>query len=199
MPLEERGQALEEQFFKKQEAEQLKALREKQNKAEAKEALAKASGMTDDAVLERLVELEISPETVSAVSLVPLVAVAWADGKMDDNERKAILMAAKGKGIEEDTPALELLESWLQSAPEDELLDAWEGYIGALDEHLNPEQKKVLRTQVVARARDVANAAGGFLGFKKIDAAEERVLARLEAAFDGSGDAAAPSDTEAAD
>ncbi len=42
------------------------------------------------------------------LSLVPLIAVAWADGEIQDNERTAILQGAHGKGLEEGTAGYEL-------------------------------------------------------------------------------------------
>jgi len=41
------------------------------------------------------------PETVLALQLVPLAAVAWADGKIEPREREAVLKAAAAQGIEE--------------------------------------------------------------------------------------------------
>ncbi len=183
MVLDERRKALEEQFFQKENAEKLAKLRESKQRDTIKESLRKESGMTDEGVLDKLVELGISAETVHALSLVPLVMVAWADGKVQDHEREAILQGAKGKGIEEKSSSYELLDNWLQSKPDDDLYTAWESYIGALLDHLTSKQREILSAQVVDRARDVAKAAGGFLGIATISADEEAVLGRLSAAF----------------
>ena len=184
MDLKDRERALENQFFQKEEAKKIAALREVQEKAETKAGLRTASGIDDDGVLDKLVEIGISAETVAAVSLVPLVHVAWADEQIQDNERDAILQGAHGKGIEEGSGAYELLAGWLKEKPGEELFAAWSGYIEALEEQLTAEQLQIVRRQVIDRARAVAAAAGGFLGFKRISDSEERALARLEAAFD---------------
>ena len=73
--------------------------------------------MTDDAVLDKLVELGLKPNTIAALSLVPLIEVAWADGEIQDNERTAILQGAHGKGLEEGTDGYELLQTWLKGKP----------------------------------------------------------------------------------
>jgi hypothetical protein len=139
--------------------------------------------MSDDAVLDRLVELGLRANTIAALSLVPLIAVAWADGEIQDNERTAILQGAHGKGLEEGTDGYELLQTWLKARPKDELFEAWEAYIKALAGQLNEEQNRLLKNQIVGFAKMVANSAGGLLGFGKVSSAEEKALQRIEAAF----------------
>jgi len=185
--LKDRGKALEEEFFKREEARKLAALKGKQERGELRTALAAASGMTDEQVLDHLIDAGITAETMTAVSLVPLVAVAWADGSIQEREREAILHSARGKGIEEGSPAYEMLAAWLQRKPGRDLVAAWESYIEALDAKLTGAQLDILKRQVLDRARDVATAAGGFLGVGKISGQEEKVLERLAAAFDRRG------------
>lgn len=184
MDLKDRGRALEEQFFQQEEARQIAAFRAAMQRAASKEELRRTSGIHEEAELDRLVALGISAGTLAAVSLVPLIEVAWADGQVQDHERDAILRAAHGKGIDEGSDGYGLLTGWLEQRPPHELFSAWVGYLEALEERLTTEQIKLLHRQVVDRARAVAAAAGGFLGLGKISAAEERVLERLEAAFD---------------
>jgi hypothetical protein len=189
--LEERGRALENQFYEKENQEKLAAMKEKlaamdQNKSakQFKDELRKASGMSDDAVLDQLVALDLRSNTIAALSLVPLIQVAWADGTIQDNERVAILQGAHGKGLEEGTDGYALLQTWLQKKPSDDLFTAWEAYIKALAAQLNDEQNRLLKNQIVGFAKMVAAAAGGILGFGKVSSTEEAVLHRIEAAFD---------------
>ena len=181
--LEERGRALEDQFYDKQNQEKIAAMKSQLDTQSSKEALRKVSGMTDDAVLEKLVALGLRANTIAALSLVPLIQVAWADGTVQDNERTAILQGAHGKGLEKGTPGYELLQTWLTKRPSDELLEAWEAYIKALVAQLNDEQNRMLKNQIVGFAKMVAAAAGGFLGIGRVSASEEKVLHRIEAAF----------------
>jgi len=158
-------------------------MKDKLDKQSSKDELRKASGMTDDAVLEKLVALGLRANTIAALSLVPLIQVAWADGKIQDNERTAILQGAHGKGLEAGTAGYELLQSWLARPPQAELLEAWEAYIKSLTAQLNDEQNRLLKNQIVGFAKMVAGAAGGFLGIGRVSASEEKVLHRIEAAF----------------
>ena len=181
--LQDREKALEDHFFDKENKEKLAAMKHKLEAKATKDELRKASGMTDDAVLEQLVALGLRGNTIAALSLVPLIQVAWADGTIQDNERTAILQGAHGKGLEEGSDGYELLQRWLEREPGDELFMAWEAYIKALASQLNDEQNRLLRNQIVGFAKLVATAAGGILGFGKVSASEEKVLHRIEAAF----------------
>jgi len=181
--LEERGRALENQFYDQENKAKLAAMKEKIDAQSTRDDLRKASGMTDDKVLDKLVELGLRSNTIAALSLVPLIDVAWADGEIQENERTAILQGAHGKGLESGSDGYVLLQTWLKSRPDPALFEAWESYIKALASQLNDEQNRLLRNQIVGFAKMVAASAGGFLGIGKVSAEEEKALARIEAAF----------------
>ncbi len=181
--MDERRSALEDEFFHKQDQKKLEAMKEKLSAQATKDELRKVSGMSDDAVLDKLVALGLDGKTVAALSLVPLISVAWADGEIQDNERDAILHGAQGKGMEDGTPGHALLASWLSKKPDDSLFEAWTGYIKALTSQLNDEQTRLLKKQILNFSSLIAGSAGGFLGIGKVSGAEEKVLARIEAAF----------------
>ncbi|MGE0870282.1 MAG: hypothetical protein AB7P03_17080 [Kofleriaceae bacterium] len=181
--LEDRGRALENQFYEKENQQKLAAMKQKLDSQNTREELRRASGMADDAVLDKLVALGLRANTIAALSLVPLIAVAWADGAIQDNERTAILQGAHGKGLERGSDGYELLQTWLAKKPSTELFDAWESYINALVGQLNAEQNRLLKNQILGFAKMVATAAGGILGIGKVSGSEEKVLQRIEGAF----------------
>jgi hypothetical protein len=183
-PLDERRQALENEFFHKENQQKIEGLKQDLHESTTKDDLRKVSGMTDDAVLDSLVDLGLTGKTVAALSLVPLIMVAWADGVIQDNERAGIMAAATAKGLEEGTPGYELLASWLAKAPSDALFVAWEQYIRTLAAQLNDEQNRVMRKQIVDFAQVIAESAGGFMGIGRVSGGEEKVLHRISAAFD---------------
>lgn len=182
--MEERGRALEEAFFKKQHAEQLEKLRQKEAHEEARRALVEASSIDDMDLIDRLVSIGIHAETLAALTLIPLVEVAWADGHVDERERTAILKGAESSGLEHGSPSLELLMIWMRDRPAPDMMASWKHYIGALCAELSMEQRKHLEERILGRARAVAEAAGGFLGLgSKVSAAEEAVLRELQETF----------------
>ena len=179
--LGDRGKALEDIFFAKESEKLREAMREKEEAQNKKEALSAASGISDDAVLEQLVALEIRSDTLAALSLVPLVEVAWADGTMDDSERSAILSAAADSGLSAESASL--LEGWLATQPSSKVLSAWKNYVSALTSTMDAAARDSLKQELLSRARAVAESAGGFLGIGKISREEEEKLEELERAF----------------
>ena len=182
--LQDRRKSLEDEFFHKESQRDLANLKEKLAKQTSKEELKKASGMEDDAVLDKLIELGISADTITALSLVPLIKVAWADGTVQAREREAILHGAQGKGIEKDSTSFQLLDDWLASEPPDSLFDAWAAYITTLRSELTEEQTSILKTQVGRFAQVIAEAAGGFLGIGKVSSEEKQAMAWIAEVFE---------------
>src|SRR5687767_11488877 len=85
--LRDRGQSLEDAFFHRENQRLLARLQELKAAETNREAPVKASGMTNPAVLYKLMELGIKAEAVAAPAIVPLVEVVWADGSLDARER----------------------------------------------------------------------------------------------------------------
>src|ERR1041384_7483850 len=115
--LHERGKALEDEFFRREDKRLIGRLQELKAAEANREALAKASGITKPEVLDTLVKLGIRAETLAALSVVPLVEVAWADGTLDARERQAVLEHAVHAGITRGSTAYGLLEAWLERRP----------------------------------------------------------------------------------
>jgi hypothetical protein len=180
----DRAHALTEAFFHAQEQQLLAEFRGRLEKLDRRAQLAAASGIHDEAVLDRLIELDIAPETLAAMTVVPLVHVAWADGTVQPEERRAIIQAARDAGVQPRDGHYPLLEYWLNEKPNRAMLEAWELYIRALCQRLTPEEIAQLKRDVLTLARKVAQAAGGLLGLgNRISKAERRVLDELEKSF----------------
>ena len=178
------AQTLVDAFFHAKDQQLLAEFRKRLEKKDRRAQLAAASGIDDEAVLDRLIELNIGPETLAAMTVVPLIQVAWADGKVQPEERKAIIQAAQDAGIKPRDGHYPLLEYWLDRKPSREMLEAWEHYIRVLCQRLTPKEIAELRHDVMALARKVAQAAGGIPGLKsKISKAEREVLKELEKSF----------------
>ena len=180
---DDRAKALEDRFFADQDAALVQQMQVDLVGDDRRAGLAAASGLTDEATLKAIDELGVKPETLAALQLIPLVAVAWADGQIQTAERNAILAAAEDCGIGGSPAARKLLVSWLDRNPGSELVDAWKGYAAAMLASLTPEAADVMRRRMLAGARDVATAAGGFLGIGSISDEEKAVLDDLSAAI----------------
>ena len=90
-----RESAFEYEFCHKIDQQLLQKLREKLEAEQRQKTLARSTGITEESVLQELDSLEISGEHLIALSLYPLVYVAWADDDVDERERDAVLSAAE--------------------------------------------------------------------------------------------------------
>jgi hypothetical protein len=181
--LRKSAKALEESFFEKKNQELLRKLREQGARERKREALRDALKLDDEEVLDGMVELDLEPETIVALGLVPLIEVAWADGAIQSKEREAVLRAAEERGVAKDTISHQLLDNWLHEQPAPQLLEVWRHYARALVESLGGHKGQLLVQRMIGNARAVAEAAGGFLGLGAISAVEKAVLEDLEATF----------------
>lgn len=182
-PLAQRSRNLEDEFFLKEDRRLIERLKHLKQAERTKQALADASGIRDEGVLRKLMELQIQPETVAALSVVPLVEVAWADGTLDARERDTVLAGAGKLGFEKGGIEYTLLEQWLSRKPEPKLFEAWRHLVQGLCLQMSPEETDLLKENLLRQARAVASAAGGFLGIGRVSEAENRILAALEDAF----------------
>jgi len=192
--LERRERALEEAFFRKEDARAFEALRRR----EVERRLGLATGLRDAETLASLVRYGIREETVPALVLVPLVFVAWADERTSELERLEILAQARQLGIDPRSEAHWLLEFWLKERPEPGLLEAWERYAECLAAALDLEQREEVRREVLRHAHEVAAADGGVLRLgRRVSRPERKMLDRLARAFEPPSPSDKPPPTEA--
>ncbi|WP_182866662.1 hypothetical protein [Stieleria mannarensis] len=175
-----RGQALEDQYFQRVDQELLRKLREKDEREERLAELTKATGVRDERVATHLVEAGINASNIAAMTLTPLVFVAWASGSVTPEERKSVMSAALRRGVSSNPLAFRLLEQWLQSRPPRDMWGLWKEYAAGVHHTLPAETANKLRQRLLEQAKEVAMASGGVLGVGKICPAEQRVLDEIE-------------------
>ena len=182
--LDDCGRPLIDAIFHEQNQQLLQAFRERMEKMDRRSQLSQICGIHDEALLDHLLDLELQPEAVAAIAVVPLVVVAWADRTVQVEERQAIIKAAEASGIRSQDGRYPILEHWLTERPGPELLEAWRRYVAALCRQLSRPEVEELKHDLLDSARSVAQAAGGILGFgSKISAKERAALENLERAF----------------
>lgn len=178
--LKKQAKDLEETFFAKENERLLRDLKEKAELDEKRKALQSVIKVKDAAFIEHLLELGVGPESVLAVTLIPLAAASWADGRLEEKERKAVLQAASERGVKPGSANYTMLETWLKQKPSDKLMETWKKYARGVWEQLTKEEQITMRLSVVGRAREVAEAAGGLLGVASISPQEKALLEELE-------------------
>lgn len=179
------GRALEEKSYREKDAALLDYLRSQGDESKLRTHLSEVSHIEDATVLDGLIRIGVNAESFTAFALFPLVRVAWADGKVQESEREAILQAAEIEGIPRASANYQLLEGWLDAGPTTGLLDTWHNYARALSRELDETSLAAIRHTTLARARRIAQAAGGLLGIgNRISKNEELSLLDLARAFD---------------
>ena len=181
--LHRRASALEDAFFH-QVDQQLIARLDAQRQLEVDEdALAIATGIGDRNLLDELLEADITPKTLVALSLYPAIFVAWSDGHIEPRERRAVLKAAESLGIQKQAPAWDLVDAWLNRRPAPHMFDVWADFIRAIVATMPQAAFQQLRDAAMDRAEEIALVAGGFLGLMSISQAERTALTRLGNVF----------------
>lgn len=183
-PMHTRQQDMNEAFFAEVDRQLLDELRSDLQHTEEAKALSAATGIVDAELLEELVRLKVTPETLSAFRMIPLLAVAWSDRKLDREERDALLDAASRKGIHAGSPSYRLLDEWMQRPPSPQLMEAWFNYVQEICDALSPSAVSALKAEIVGQAEVVAQAAGGLFGIGAVSREEKSVLEQIRAAFE---------------
>ncbi|MFO1394990.1 MAG: hypothetical protein U1F09_14625 [Steroidobacteraceae bacterium] len=127
-----------------------------------------------------LSELRIPREAYRLLTLLPLVHVAWADGRIQPAERKLIMGVAEQRGLLEHGGRA-TLELWLSTPPSAEqlhkdlrCLNVLSHERGGLADEFDEDSLQLL----LAQCQDVADAAGGLLGL--VPARRDAELAALK-------------------
>lgn len=174
--LNKAARTLEDAFFAKENARLLQQMRDRAQQQERRAAMREVVRVDDDALLDHLIELGLEPQTVLALQLVPLAAIAWADGRIEPRERDAVLKASAAQGVSPDSVAGQMLDQWLMQRPGAELVEAWKRQMRALWPSLSPKERDEIRKSALERARSIAEAAGGFLGLTSRISPEEKAV-----------------------
>jgi hypothetical protein len=181
--LDQRKKGLEEAFFTRHNRDVLERLRHKVDEAKRREHLISISGIKDPKLLDRLVKAGLDSESLAALGLIPLLHVAWADGKVQPQERSALLDAAKRVELHEDSPGHQLLTGWFDQEPDPQLFQVWKEYVRALKDAMAEDTFAAVRNVIVDRARTVARAAGGIVGVGAVTGTEHDAIKEIEAAL----------------
>lgn len=171
-PLDELRRASEEEFFRKQNQELAKKLKTKMGMA--------AEGVRDEALIKDLLSAGFDEDSVRVLFLVPIIEIALADGRIEEDEKAEILRIVKTRGISEQSAAYKTLLSWLKNGSTDASFVRAKTLIDPLIAEERKNDQSV--SWILAGAQSVAKAAGGLLGLgigSKISAEEEKLIQKL--------------------
>ncbi len=159
-PLNPVERAHEEEYFRRHNAELIAKMKAKM----AAEALGEATGVHDEELLEHLVELGLSKETVGVLHLAPLVEVAWADGEIAYREKKLVLEAAEATGVVAGTPAYTALTGMLEKRPDEDFFDSALSYLKVVLAAMPDAEARAATAKVEDLCYAIADCTGGVWG-----------------------------------
>lgn len=129
-----------------------------------------------------LTHLGIDEHSHRALALLPLVQVAWADGTVQEEERALISdLATERFHLGEE--GRRVLANWLHYPPSATYLECGREALLALASRAPKGLDPGVLADVVVLSEQVAAAAGGFFGLRKVDASERGALAEIAAAL----------------
>jgi len=120
--------------------------------------------------------LGMSSESWRALPLLPLVHVAWADGTIQEGERKLIMKLADDYGLDDDGRMH--LQNWLTYPPSREVVAEGQNVLIALCSSVGPADEQLL-ADVITFSHQVAKAAGGFFGIGSIAPEEAEAIDKI--------------------
>jgi hypothetical protein len=157
----EREKAMEEAYFRDQDAKLLDKLRHKADLDEIAVALGDKLQVDDPDLLLKVRELGVTMATAPAFFLAPLVQVAWAEGKVSKKERDLVLRLARGRGIDADSAAYAQLQEWLRVRPSDAFFDTAVEVLKFGYAVLPPAEREERIKDIVRACQEVAEASAG--------------------------------------
>jgi len=170
-PLESRRKAQEEEYFRRQNAEAAARLKARRD--------LEGAGVKDPGLVKLLLQSGFDSDRVRALFLQPLIEMAWADGRVKDEERAKILKFVEDRGISEGSKAFATILTWLDGGSEEEsFLQA-----KTLLEPIVTELKKSGHDEsdwIVQSAEQIAAVTNSLFGFgETVSKDEKRLLQEL--------------------
>ena len=147
--------------------------------------------ITAEEILRRIHASGFTEATVALLHLVPLVQVAWADGKVTRRERERVLAAARLHGIRDEDPVFHTLEDWLSHKPTDQFFQRALQAIREIMLHVKPEQRVAAQRDLLSYCTTIARASGGIFGMRRISDTEQEELDLIAAELQRDNEAAA--------
>ncbi len=99
------------------------------------------------------------------LALVPLVRVAWAEGRVTRRERELITRAARRLGVEEGGAADLLLWDWMEAKPGEEFFEGAFAHLRLLLHDIPEDDSEKLTLDILRLCTLVAQVSGGNASF----------------------------------
>ncbi len=143
---------------------------------EAQQAIADTLKVDNTALVERIRSLGFDGDSARVLDLLPLIQVSWSDGKVQREERAAILGILESRGIEPKSEASLLIQTLLEKEPSEAY---WKATNRVLRELLGASADVAQQATIVDLCLKVAEASTGLLGFGKVSEDERYLMQQI--------------------
>ncbi len=109
----------------------------------------------------RRLKREALGDAFGLLALVPLVKVAWAEGRITRRERALIMQAARRQGVEENSTADAVLSKWLDARPPEEFFERAFVHLRSLLHALPEDGGNDVVLDLLSLCTSVAEVSGG--------------------------------------
>lgn len=178
--LDLRRKGLEESYFAKENERLIQEMKKKSRLVTIRKQLEFVLGRERPQLVNSLMALDITKDTLPALIWLPLVLVAWSDGYVDPNERQTIFEIVNACGIRSKSSAENILEQWLINRPKQDLIWVWKEYIRAFKSGMADDERPDFNRLIYGYSRNVAMASGSLLKMGAITTQERKYLKELE-------------------
>lgn len=173
---------LEHEYFERASAHVVERLRDKFSHEDRVILIAACLDVPID-LAQELVDSGLCVSTLTTLTTIPMVLVAWADGGVTSKERQAILKLARDCSITAGSPSYQLLNAWLSQRPPEQLEATWKKYARLIVENTSSEVRRSIQETVLERCEATAKACGGFFGLFSVSKAEQTKIDEISALF----------------
>jgi hypothetical protein len=180
--LADRGRALENEYFRKKDLELVEKIRQAAAAEQSRDAMSRQTGLGDPVLVQELLDMGFTPETVVLLPLVPVLEVAWAEGGVTAAERRLILELARSRGIPEGSPAGDQLELWMKTRPAATVFQHAGRLIAAMLDSQGGDAQSLTADELVAYCEKIAAVSGGVFGlgiFGTVSVEEKLLMKRI--------------------
>jgi hypothetical protein len=188
--LRERGRALEDEYFRKQDLELIEKMRIASAAEDTRRDLGVMSGLNDPKILDELATLGFTPETLALLPMMPVLQVAWAqDGVasgVTEAERRLLISLARTRGVAEHSPADMQLSRWMTESPGATVFAGATRLIRALLDAHQTGPLEIDPADLVRWCERVAEASGSLLNFisvRRVSPEERMILKNIKDAL----------------
>ena len=85
--------------------------------------VAASIGVYDEGLCKEMLALGYDGDTAPYIGFIPMIHVAWADGVVDDKERKTLHKMALARGVQEGSKVFEFFNRLINEKPDDDFFN----------------------------------------------------------------------------